>query len=64
VHYSELLSQCCDYLRHSGYTDEEAFYCYNLDIVEQIVSKVQKILEDESKKEVKEKDEDVIFEIV
>jgi hypothetical protein len=40
-------------LRHSGYTDEEALYCYNLDIVKQIVSKVQKILEDESKKEVK-----------
>ena len=50
VHYSELLSRCCDYLRHSGYTDEEAFYCYNLDIVKQIALKVQKILEDESKK--------------
>jgi hypothetical protein len=50
VHYSELLSQCCDYLRHSGYTDEEALYCYNLDIVKRIASKVRKILEDESKK--------------
>jgi len=59
-----LLSQCCDYLRHFGYTDEEALYCYDLDIVKQIVSKVQKILEDESKKEVKRENEDVIFEIV
>ena len=50
VHYSELLSQCCDYLRHSGYTDEEALYCYDLDIVKWIASKVRKILEDESKK--------------
>lgn len=44
MHYSESLSQCCDYLRHSDYTDEEALYCYDLDIVKWIASKVRKSL--------------------